>query len=655
MDDSNDDFMHDVEETQETQTQQQTQSTQPASQQTVEDMNGHLWGYLQPCAAGLARIDFWKMTPKYRLGRNQQQNDCVLPGGKIMTIADLEAGNQHCTITWDGSYETMNIIVQDNSSNGTFINGVKIGRGLTRVLREGDEIAFGSPVPQAGSLEDYRFIYRHTASGPPTTGLYAFYDLINELGKGSFAVVMKAVSRNSGEFVAVKMIHDTRNVRSPGEQNAQPRREAFNREINIMSKLKHPNICELKEVFFPEGTNDLNLVLELVEGGDLLEYIVKREGLQEPEAQHITYQICDALAYVHSQNVAHRDLKPENILLTKDDPPRVKVADFGLAKLVDNMTMLRTMCGTPSYLAPEVVLQHNNQGYSNVVDSWSTGVIVFSMLTYSSPFVEEDNRDVRTRVAERTIEWSLLTAVRASANATDFIRRLLEEDPRQRMTLTAALQHPWLKSYVPVYGLATHHATNTLPSDEYSMMANGTDSQSSFRGSVNAEFQNLHIQSSVGTAADGLGRQPSRVAPLQRRSLIALHAQENGGLPDPPAEMIANAAAQQFRDEQEEDGPSSSNPKGANKRVYSELTPLPEEASMASAGDKSSVVVVADEKMDEESTPAPPKKTRGKGKASCSPSKASARIAGKGADNRDAAATPPTRRSTRPQKQVRRA
>ena len=90
--------------------------------------------------------------------------------------------------------------------------------------------------------------------------------------------------------------------------------------------------------------------------------------------------MCDALSYVHSMGICHRDLKPENVLLTADEPPMVKVADFGLAKVIDSMTMLRTMCGTPVYLAPEVVNQTpDNEGYDQVVDSWSVGVIVFSM------------------------------------------------------------------------------------------------------------------------------------------------------------------------------------------------------------------------------------------------------------------------------------
>ncbi|KAG5342978.1 hypothetical protein C0989_005927 [Termitomyces sp. Mn162] len=598
MDNSNDSSMEDVEETQETQ--QQTQSTQQASQQMGFDSYGHLWGYLQPCNGDLARIDFWKVNPRYRLGRNKELNDCVLPGAKI--------------------------------------NGSKIGRGQTRALREGNEIAFGTCVPQHGSLEDYRFIYRHTASGPPTDGLYAFYDLIGELGRGSFAVVMKAVCRKTGEYVAVKMIQDSRSVRSPGEQSNHKR---IKQEIKILESLEHPNICELKEVFFQQDSQDINLVLELIEGGDLLDYILQKGGLSEADSQHITYQLCDALA---------------NVLLTKDSPPKVKVADFGLAKFVDSLTMLKTMCGTPSYLAPEVVAQPNNGGYDNLVDSWSVGVIVFSMLTNSSPFVEEERHDVRTRILQRTIDWSVLTSKEGvSAQAIDFVQRLLEIDPRQRMGLADSLQHPWLKSHIPVYGPAGNYVSNIL-TDDYSMVSSSLTNDGSFHGSVHEDFHNMHIELappapgtfSNGSIANGLTSQPSRGVPLRRGSLAVLQAMENGTLSDPPVEMIVNAAAQDLRERQ-----ASKNTKGTNKRMHSELTPPPEAINDDVISGPSTVVDDKASNLNGETsmdfTPTTGRKGRGKGKptSSSSPKKMSAQLTTTGAAT-------PTRRSSRLQKAARR-
>ncbi|KAF8973309.1 kinase-like domain-containing protein [Flammula alnicola] len=503
------------EDSQESEQTTQTQSTQQASQPPAISVDSHLWGYLQPCSPALTRIDFWRIHPRYTIGRNTEINQVVLPGFKV--------SNQHCVITWDGKDQAKcNIIVQDLSSNGTFINGEKVGKGLTRILNDGNEIAFGTsaPQPQNGGLEDYRFVYRHTASGPPSSGLYASYDIGIELGKGSFASVKRAIHKQSGIWYAVKMINAAKTVR----QNGASRSATFAREISIMEKLEHRNICKLVEVFFQEDSS-INLVLELVEGGDLLEYILKSEtGLDELHGKDITYQICDALAYIHSKGITHRDMKPENVLLTLDNPPLIKVADFGLAKVVDSLTMLKTMCGTPSYLAPEVIREPPD-GYDNLVDSWSVGVIVFSMLTNQGPFIEDENSDVRTRILTRRVDWPSLTARPLSPEAIDFIRLLLEEHPRRRMSLTNALHHPWLREHIPFHGFSDapdeSNDAAMLPDEPVVKPATPED-----------------IGNSNGLpTADIFGAGPGHR--LQRRKV----GEEGEKLPEPSWEMVAYANA----------------------------------------------------------------------------------------------------------------
>ncbi|KAF5317106.1 hypothetical protein D9611_003775 [Ephemerocybe angulata] len=537
-------------EEQQTQTQSQTQ-TQALSQLPPPPDVSRLWGYLQPVNEKLQRIEFWRVNLRYTVGRNTELNKVVLPGPKV--------SNRHCEIAWDGQ-DRGSVLVLDLSSNGTFINGQKVGKGLTRILREGNEIAFGTPAPQpSNQFEDYRFIYRHTASGMPTSGFYAFYDVSTELGKGSFATVMKALHRETGVWYAVKMIKDKTNRGNGGNV---VKNQAIAREIEIMEALKHPNICELREVFVEEDSPDINLVLELIEGGDLLEYILSRGGLNESESKHITYQLCNAMAYIHSKDITHRDLKPENVLLTRDDPPIVKVADFGLAKLVDSLTMLRTMCGTPSYLAPEVVKQEEKEGYDNLVDSWSVGVIVFSMLTNSSPFIEDSKQtNLKTRIIERIIDWNTLACRDVTDECYDFIEKLLLQDPTERMSLTEALSHPWLRSYVPVFPIP--QANFYLPSSNNILNATA--------GNAGITHNLLGLTMASNPA---IPREPSRGGPLQRRSEVLSQAAEGTRtVPQPSDEMIANAQAMEHGNR--------------GKRLRANLSPLGEEEESEGSGSSS--------------------------------------------------------------------
>ncbi|KAJ7157038.1 kinase-like domain-containing protein [Mycena crocata] len=128
----------------------------------------------------------------------------------------------------------------------------------------------------------------------------------------------------------------------------------------IDNNTPQPNICLLYEVFW-DANSSMDLVIELVEGGDLPDFTLKHNGLSEKMAKHLTFQPCQTLSYIHSRGNTHRDLKPENMI-------------------IDSPTMLKTMCGNPSYLAHKVITQQNNSGYdSALVDSWSVGVIILSM------------------------------------------------------------------------------------------------------------------------------------------------------------------------------------------------------------------------------------------------------------------------------------
>ncbi|KAJ8074123.1 hypothetical protein PM082_012415 [Marasmius tenuissimus] len=357
-------------------------------------------------------------------------------------------GQIHAEIIWNKrTGSSSRVAIKDrNSTNGTFVNGLRLEQGALRMLRHGSEISFGplSCVQHAYNDEnnDYRFLFHHLAANPPGTDLHAQYELDAELGRGSFGIAYRARSRVTGQWYAVKIIRERRNLghRDTSFEDKVP----LQREIAIMRNLKHPNICKLHDVFIQ--ANEIDLVLELVEGGDLLDYITQGNIASEDIARYITHQICEALAYIHDKGITHRDVKPENVLLTTTIPPQVKVTDFGLSAVTDKLKKLKSVCGTPAYLAPEVICQTLDEGYDNLVDSWSVGVVLFTMLTVANPFFgDESDPDVLGKICQRSIDWQILedAVVSVSPGCRQFIERLLEVNPRQRMGMREALMDPW--------------------------------------------------------------------------------------------------------------------------------------------------------------------------------------------------------------------
>ncbi|KAH7050976.1 kinase-like domain-containing protein [Auriculariales sp. MPI-PUGE-AT-0066] len=375
------------------------------------------------------RVDFWRSRESYTLGRGVH-NDVPLVSPKI------SACNNHCIISWRG--DDMEVVVEDLSTNGTFINGQRIGRNNKQLLSQGQEISFGTATEDPTARQEFRYMYRHFGGGPAASGgIFDDYQLSTELGKGAFASVRRAIGIKDGNTYAVKIINQRLWHMNPGTQ------KMFQREMTIMSQLTHPNIVQWYQTYYDPST--IFLVMEFVNGKDLLELVI-HSGTDDTMSRCITHNICSGVGFLHANNIVHRDLKPENVLIQNGPPMLAKIADFGLAKVVDDQTMLKVrQCGTPVYLAPEVVLRPPGQeaGYTELVDSWSTGVIVYSMLTMSMPFPEEDEEmDIRDRMRMRQVMWDQFTGV--TNEAVDFCRRLIEPDIALRMSMEQALAHAWL-------------------------------------------------------------------------------------------------------------------------------------------------------------------------------------------------------------------
>jgi len=254
------------------------------------------------------------------------------------------------------------------------------------------------------------------------------------LGRGHYARVMLARRKADGLKVAVKFI-----------EKRKTRTERLALEISVLKQVKHhPNIIKLYDVF--ETPDELQLVLELVKGGELFEHLVNDGNYSEFTAAKYIKGIASAMEYLHSLGIVHRDLKPENLLLTSwdDNKATIKVADFGLAKFLENGT-LNTVCGTWAYAAPETRMEDTD--YNERCDCWSIGVIMFILLSAYHPFDPQgDATDeiLWDRIDSCAYDFSDEIWQYISREAKDLITKLIVSDPEKRLSATEILQHPWI-------------------------------------------------------------------------------------------------------------------------------------------------------------------------------------------------------------------
>nr|XP_057925131.1 death-associated protein kinase 3 [Doryrhamphus excisus] len=265
-----------------------------------------------------------------------------------------------------------------------------------------------------------------------------YYEMGEELGSGQFAIVRKCKEKSSGVEYAAKLIKKRR--LSSSRRGVS--REEIEREVNILREIQHSNIITLHDIF--ENKTDVILILELVSGGELFDFLAEKESLTEEEATQFLKQILDGVHYLHSKRIAHFDLKPENImLLDKNVPnPRIKLIDFGIAHQIKAGNEFKNIFGTPEFVAPEIV---NYEPLGLEADMWSIGVITYILLSGASPFLGETKQETLTNISAVNYDFDEEYFSNTSELAKDFIRRLLVKDPKKRMTIEDSLQHSWIK------------------------------------------------------------------------------------------------------------------------------------------------------------------------------------------------------------------
>ena len=272
-----------------------------------------------------------------------------------------------------------------------------------------------------------------------------FYRIGKMLGKGAFGKVNLGMHKLTDTLVAIKSIN-----KEILEEERSRRKVA--KEISIQKKINHKNIAQLYETF--ESQKHFLIVIELCSGGDLLNYVRKRRKLTEDFAKFFFKQLIDALIYCHKKGVVHRDIKLDNILL--DHLGNLKLCDFGVSRVVKPGERLRDQCGTPAYIAPEVLI---NQGYDGKKsDTWSCGVVLYAMLYGTVPFKGQDMNELHSLIKQG--KYKLRNEI--SVEAKNLIKSILEVDPQKRIPLKHILSHPWFadtpeerKPY-----LSNHHSPN---------------------------------------------------------------------------------------------------------------------------------------------------------------------------------------------------
>jgi len=266
-------------------------------------------------------------------------------------------------------------------------------------------------------------------------------DDTNHLGTGKFSVVHLCWRKYQPEKrYALKVI-----------SNPPDDHQSLNRiyeEINILRVLgNHPSIIQLVDLD-ESMPNSIRLVLELCEGGELFDRIQQKQYYPEHEARLLIKNVLEAVAFIHGKGIMHRDLKPENILLkSKVSNTDIKISDVGLAKISKDfprrLPRSHSICGSDFYLAPEVIKQEE---YGREIDIWSVGVVCYVVLSGSLPFFHNVLHKLYRQIVERDLSFPETAWKSVAKGAQDFILRLLQVRPGDRLTAEQSMNHPWLRN-----------------------------------------------------------------------------------------------------------------------------------------------------------------------------------------------------------------
>jgi len=273
------------------------------------------------------------------------------------------------------------------------------------------------------------------------------YSFKEKLGTGSFATVKKVVRNSDKEEFAVKII---RKHKLNKEELA-----VVHDEVEIMQRVEHKHCVRLFEIY--ETNAKLYMVMEILTGGELFDRIVSKGSYSEKEAADVVQTVAAALQYLHSNGIVHRDLKPENLIYQNDqEDALLKITDFGLAKYRARDTQLSTACGTPGYVAPEVL---EGKQYSKEVDLWSLGVILYILLCGFPPFYDESTAGLYRQIKKGQYDFPDPYWSEISKEAKDVVSGLLNINVKKRWTPSQLLKTAWVVGSASTDSFGENYAT----------------------------------------------------------------------------------------------------------------------------------------------------------------------------------------------------
>ncbi|CAG8490682.1 3061_t:CDS:10 [Paraglomus occultum] len=366
-------------------------------------------------------------------------------------LKDEAISSHHCIIYKHYKKENgecrCDLILEDNSKRGIEFNNKNSERMKQRLIKSGDVIGLKLKDQTVRYqfkvlIEDDICVSRRDCSWWEQR-FEDRYKVLEWVGKGQFAHVHKVELIGTGKTFAVKTLNKTTIM------NNDKLLKALKSETAIMQNVKHDNITKIFDTF--DTGDEFKIVMEWIPEGELFDLIASKNGLTERQTRTIFRQLFDAIQFLHGMHVVHRDLKPENILMVSRENLIVKIADFGLATWMhDRSVRMSTLCGTPTYVAPEILTPKPVRSYNAAVDMWSLGVILYITLCGFPPFYKADGR---MPLAEqiRTADYSFPVDHwgKKSLNSRNLVKELLKINPRERLTATLALEHPFMTTPGP--------------------------------------------------------------------------------------------------------------------------------------------------------------------------------------------------------------